>query len=90
MALTRLFNKFGMTLAYVSHNDGHDAIYILAVGARLESTISKLANIDGSCLSRVTKLQLGRVLIEGRSFIDTQLNKLISALKSNSAHEEFV
>ena len=70
-AVKRLFIRNDVTPAYLSHNDGKNAIYVVGVGARKPSTIAALRQLDGNCVDQVTQLEIGRALMERPKWLRT-------------------
>jgi hypothetical protein len=63
-AIKRLFERNGVIPAYLSHNDGKGAIYVVGAGARRDATIAVLKGLAGNCAHDMAHLQIGRRLIE--------------------------
>lgn len=63
-AIKRLFERNGVTPAYISYNDSkNSSIYIVGAGARQRETCAVLRNIDGNRISHVEDIGLGAGLI---------------------------
>jgi len=63
-ALKRMFATHALVPAFLSHNDGAGAIYVIGAGARRAATIDALRALDGNVADRVDALQIGRGVLE--------------------------
>ena len=80
-AVKRLFQRFGVTPAYINFNDGkRDAIYLVAVGARQPSSIKLFEQIDGNCVELVEQTFIGTKILDRQSWIIRLLIRIINRI----------
>lgn len=76
--IKRLFEKNGLSVAYLNTNDGPiDSIYVIAVATKNKETRLPLYGIPGNCVDNVEKMLVGQKFCEKKIWIVRLLERII-------------
>ena len=77
--IKRLFEKNGLTLTYVSVNDGSvDSIYVFAVGTKSEETHKLIFDTPGNFSSDVEKILVGQAFCDKKNWMTKFVERVIN------------